>query len=95
MVKAGEKKELIHLEVEKSRLNREKSMLVMNKSLILYFVFMFVAVLGFVNHYISRTMLNVLILMGLCVLVIGTIPYVKTMHAEEKRLDELIKRMTK
>ncbi|MFC1723306.1 hypothetical protein ACFL0V_04155 [Nanoarchaeota archaeon] len=85
------KKEVIHLEVEKSRLNREKSMLVMNKALILYFVFMFVAVLGFVNHYINRTMLNVLVIMGLCVLVIGTIPYIKTMHDEEKRLDDLIK----
>ncbi len=92
-MKTGVNKELIHLEVEKSRLNREKSMLVMNKSLILYFVFMFVAVLGFINHYINRTMLNVLIIMGLCVLVIGTIPYVKTMHTEEQRLNELIKKM--
>ncbi len=91
----GIKKEVIDLEVEKSRLNREKSMLVMNKSLILYFAFMFVAVLGFINGYINRTLLNVLIVMGLCVLIIGTIPYVKTMHSEEKRLDDLLRRLTK
>jgi hypothetical protein len=68
-------------------------MLVMNKSLILYFVFMFVAVLGFINGYINRTLLNVLIVMGLCVLIIGTVPYVKTMHAEERRLNDLIARV--
>ena len=90
MAKQGATKEIIILEVEKSRLNREKSMLVMNKSLILYFVFMFVAVLGFINGYINRTLLNVLIVMGLCVLIIGTVPYVKTMHAEEQRLNDLI-----
>jgi uncharacterized membrane protein (Fun14 family) len=54
---------------------------------------MFVAVLGFVNGYINRTLLNVLIIMGLCVLIIGTVPYVKTMHAEEERLNDLIKKV--
>lgn len=89
----SKQKEIILLEVEKSRLNREKSMLVMNKSLILYFVFMFVAVLGFINGYINRTLLNILIIMGLCVLIIGTVPYVKTMHDEEQRLNNLIARV--
>ena len=93
MAKQGTKQEVVMLEVVKSRLNREKSMLVMNKSLILYFVFMFVAVLGFINGYINRTLLNVLIVMGLCVLIIGTVPYVKTMHAEERRLNDLIARV--
>jgi hypothetical protein len=88
-------KEVILLEVEKSRLNREKSMLVMNKSLILYFVFMFVAVLGFINGYVTRTLLNVLIVMGLSVLIIGTVPYVKTMHEEERRLNDLLVRVKK
>ena len=91
----GLKKDVIEIEVEKSRLNREKSILVMNKSLILYFAFMFVAVLGFINGYINRTLLNVLIIMGLCVLIIGTVPYVRTMHSEEKRLNELIQRFGK
>jgi len=95
MVVHGVQKELIELEVEKSRLNREKSILVMNKSLILYFAFMFVAVLGFINGYINRTLLNVLIVMGLCVLIIGTVPYVKTMHSEENRLNDLIQRVSK
>jgi hypothetical protein len=87
------KKGVIELEVEKSRLNREKSILVMNKSLILYFSFMFVAVLGFINNHISRILLDILIIMGLCVLIIGTVPYIRTMYAEEKRLDDLLRRI--
>ncbi|MFH1064217.1 MAG: hypothetical protein V1729_04000 [Candidatus Woesearchaeota archaeon] len=95
MAAKGLTKEVIDLEVEKSRLNREKSMLVMNKSLILYFAFMFVAVLGFINGYISRNLLNVLIVMGLCVLIIGTVPYVRTMQSEEKRLNDLLQQLRK
>ena len=95
MAKHGLSKAVIDLEVEKSRLNREKSMLVMNKSLILYFCFMFVAVLGFINGYVNKTLLNVLIVMGLCVLIIGTVPYVKTMRYEEQRLNDLVKRLMK
>ena len=88
-------KEIIDLEVEKSRLNREKSMLVMNKGPILYFAFMFIAVIGFINGYLNQTLLNVLIVMGLLVLIIGTVPYVKTMHEEEERLNSLIAELRK
>ena len=88
-------KEIIDLEVEKSRLNREKSMLVMNKGLILYFAFMFIAVIGFINGYLTQTLLNILIVMGLLVLIIGTVPYVKTMHEEEERLNNLIQGLKK
>ena len=88
-------KEIIDLEVEKSRLNREKSMLVMNKGIILYFAFMFIAVVGFINAYLSQTLLNVLIVMGLLVLIIGTVPYIKTMHEEEDRLNSLISSLKK
>ena len=88
-------REVIDLEVEKSRLNREKSMLVMNKGLILYFAFMFIAVIGFINGYLNQTLLNVLIVMGLLVLIIGTVPYIKTMHEEEERLNALISELRK
>ncbi len=84
-------KEIIEVEVEKSRLNREKAMLVLNKSLFIYFCFLFVAVIGFINAYISKNMLNVLIVVGLLALIIGTVPYVRTMKAEEKKLDDIIR----
>jgi len=88
-------KQIINIELENSRLNREKSMLVMNKSLFLYFSFMFIAVIGFVNGYLSRGFLNGLIFMGLCVLLIGTVPYVKTMHREQEVLNRLLTELRK
>ena len=78
-------KEIIELELEKSRIDREKSMLVLNKGL-----FLFVAVMGFINGYLSKDLLNILIIMSLCVIIIATLPYIKTMHKEEKRLETLI-----
>jgi len=88
-------KEIIELEVEKSRLNREKAILVLNKSLFIYFCFLFIGVIGFINAYISRNLLNILIIIGLIVLIIGTIPYVQTMKQEEKKLDEIIASLKK
>jgi hypothetical protein len=83
-------KEIVEIEVEKSRLNREKAMIVLNKSLFIYFCFLFVGIIGFINAYVSKTLLNLIIFVGLVVLVIGTIPYVQTMKAEEKKLNSLI-----
>ena len=83
-------KEIIDLEIEKSRIDREKSMLVLNKGLFLYFAFLFVAVMGFINGYLSKDLLNILIIMSLCIIIIATLPYIKTMHKEERRLETLI-----
>ncbi len=83
-------KQLVDLELERSRLNREKSVLVLNKALFLYFCFLFVGVIGFVNNYISATYLNILIILALIALIMGIFPYVSVMYKEEKRLDKLI-----
>lgn len=81
---------IIDLEIEKSKLNREKSMLVLNKALLLYFGFLLIGILGFVNRYIDRFMFNLLILMGLIVLVVGIIPYIRTMREEERNINRMI-----
>ncbi|PLW79780.1 hypothetical protein C0585_06135 [Candidatus Woesearchaeota archaeon] len=83
----------LDLEIEKSRLNREKSMLVLNKSLLLYFSFLFVAIVGFISGNLGRQTLNILVFIGFGILFIGTWPYVKTMKAEEKKLDDIIKEL--
>ena len=83
-------KQIIELELEKSRIDREKSMLVLNKGLFLYFCFLFVAVMGFINGYLSRDLLNILIIMSLTIIIIATLPYIRTMHTEEKRISTLI-----
>ena len=79
--------------IEKSRLNREKSMLILNKALLLYFTFLFVGVIGFVYGYVDGLWLNILIIMGLGVLIIGILPYIRIIQAEEKKLDDMLKEL--
>ncbi len=81
---------IVDLEIEKSKLNREKSMLVLNKALILYFGFLLISIVGFVNGYITQSLFNLLIIMGLIVLVIGIVPYIKTMREEERHINKMI-----
>mgnify|MGYP001489607632 CR=1 FL=1 len=83
-------KTIISIELEKSRLEREKSMLVLNKAMFLYFSFLFVGILGFINQYLTQKMLNLLVIMGLIVLIIGTLPYINIMTSEGKKLDKMI-----
>lgn len=84
------KTEVIYLEIEKSRINREKSKLVLDKSFVLYFSFLLVGVIGFAFNYITSLILNILIISGIVILVIGTIPYVYIIHKEEKRINDLL-----
>ena len=88
-------KEIIYLEIEKSKINREKSKLVLNKSLALYIAFMLVGIVGFAFEYIDSLLLNVLVITGIVVLLIGTVPYLLITHREEKSINELLRRLKK
>ena len=87
--------EIDMLELEKSKISREKASVVLNKGLTLYVAFLLVGIIGFANEYIDSFMLNVLVIAGIVVLVISTLPYVIIVHNEErwinKRLQELKK----
>ena len=87
--------EIDMLELEKSTISREKASVVLNKGLTLYVAFLLVGIIGFANEYIDSFMLNVLVIAGIVVLVISTLPYVIIVHNEErwinKRLQELKK----
>ena len=91
MAKLSERERAVmEVELEKSKLNREKSMLVLNKALFLYFLFLFIGVIGFVNNYVTAFYLNTLIVLALVALILGTIPYISTMRKEEKNLNKLV-----
>lgn len=83
-------KQIIQLEMEKSRISREKGMVILNKSVFLYFTFMFIGVLGFVNKYLTSKMLNFVIVMGLVALVVGTMPYILASHREQRKLSVIL-----
>ena len=95
MSKKGDEKEIMYLEIEKSRINREKSRIVLNKSLLLYVLFMIVGIVGFASDYIDSMMLNVLIMAGIAVLVIGTIPYLIITHKEERKINGFLEELKK
>jgi hypothetical protein len=81
----------IYLEIERSKLKRERDRVVMEKSIFLYFLFMMVAILGFVFKYIDILYANLLVVFGIIVLLIGVIPYTIRAHKDEKFIDSLLK----
>lgn len=81
---------LLQLEIEKSKLNREKSLLLLDKSLLMYFAFLIIGVVGFVNKYLDARYLNIMIVLSFGVLAVGLVPYMLTMSREEKKLNALI-----
>jgi hypothetical protein len=92
---SGNDKEIIYLEIEKSRINREKGAIILNKSLVLYFVFMFVGIVGFIFEYIDNVTMNVLIIIGILLLFIGTLPYHLLVKNEETKINNYLKRLKK
>ena len=85
--------QIVYLEIEKSRIEREKAQIVLNKSVSLYILFMFVGAIGFVYDYFNATMLNVLVVLGIVILLIGTIPYLLIVNKEEKKIKSYLERL--
>jgi hypothetical protein len=83
----------IYVELEKSRMERERVILFLNKTFVFYFAYLATGLLGFINKFITPTFLNFMVISGLFVLVIGTIPFVRTMQKEEKKIDALLERL--
>ena len=86
-------REIIYLEIEASKINREKAKIVLNKSLTLYVVFMVVGIFGFTFGYMSRLSLNLLILTGVIIIILGAIPYLVVTEKEEKKIKKLIEEL--
>ena len=80
---------LLEINIERSRIARERAILVFLESLFIYFSFMFIAVFGFVNKFLNGETLNWLVLAGLLALCIGVLPSVYMMFKEGKKFDEL------
>ncbi len=88
-------REITYLELERSRINREKSKLVLNMGLVLYFGFLIAGVIGFAFHYIDSTFLNVLVICGILILIVSTFPYLIIVHREESWIKLKLYRLKK
>ncbi|MBI2541860.1 hypothetical protein HYV80_04075 [Candidatus Woesearchaeota archaeon] len=83
-------KQTIMLKIEKVKLQREQSLLILNKSIMLFFAFFAVAIVGLVNKLVTPTQLNILIIIGVLALVVGVLPYSIDAKKEEKELEKTI-----
>ncbi len=81
---------LMELNLEKVKLDRQKAVIALDKSLFLYFTFLFVAVMGFINGLADLNALNALVVLGIAVLIVGSIPYLRYTIKQKNMLDELI-----
>jgi len=83
-------KQIIMLKIEKVKLQRERSLLILNKGVMLFFAFLAVAIIGLVNNIITTFQLNIMIAIGVLALVIGVLPYGIASRKEEKILEKTI-----
>ena len=84
-------KQYIMLCIEKSKLNRERAILILDKWLLLFMAFIVLGVIGFLNNFINQLTLNVLVIAGLCVLLLSVIPYTNIAKKSEKEIDRILK----
>jgi uncharacterized membrane protein YidH (DUF202 family) len=81
----------INLSIERSRLKREQSQIILNKGLMLFFAFiLFAVILQQVYKNVSELLTNMLILGGLVVMGISIIPYMGAVKEEEQKIDRLM-----
>ena len=78
------------IEVERMKIDRQKAVVSLDKSLFIYFTFLFVAIFGFLNGIASLQMLNLLVVLGILLLILGSIPYFRYTVRQRKTFDKLI-----
>jgi len=86
-------KQLVYLELEQAHFNTSNAIAVFNRATVMYFILLLFAVFGLINNYLTKVMLNVLVMMGLGVLFIGAIPYFRNIVYERRTIDALIKKV--
>jgi hypothetical protein len=88
-------KQTISLRIELSKLQREEAILILNKSIFLFFAFLAIGFVGYINGFLSNVMLNFFIIVAAIALVIGILPYSTAAKKEQKALKKLLEELTK
>ena len=83
-------KQMIFLEIEKSKIKRSRSMMLLNKGMIIFVAFFVIAIIALLNKSIDQYFFNFMILGGILILVIAIVLHSKTSSEEEKKLDDMI-----
>ena len=83
-------KQMIFILMEKSKIKRERSMMILNKGFMIFFAFVIIAVLVRINDVIPQLYINLLFLFGIVVLIFGIALYSNVINEEEKNLDKIL-----
>jgi len=87
-------KQYMYLLIEKSRLDRERAHLIMDKGVILFFAFLVASVVLMQNQVLTKTVFNLLVVSAVCVLIVAVTPYASASKKTDQQIDELMKKLT-
>ncbi len=83
-------KQYIEIKMEKLRLDREKTSMVFNKGLFLYFSFVVLGIFGVSTRIMDQYTLYTLILIGIFVLIVAVVPYIMQNKKAEDDLNKML-----
>ena len=83
-------KQLIFILVEKSKIQRERSMAILNKGFMVFFAFVIIAAMSNIYEIVPGEYIRYLFLFSIVVLVFAAYTYQSAIHKEEKTLDALL-----
>ena len=83
-------KQLIFILIEKSKIQRERSMAILNKGFMIFFAFVIVAAMSNIFEIIDKIYITYLFLFSITVLIVAAYTYQSAVKKEEKTLDALL-----
>ena len=83
-------KQMIFVLIEKAKIQRERSMAILNKGVLAFLAFLIIAYLSRANNLIPQIYINILFLFSVVVLAAAAGTYLSTLSKEEKILDNLL-----
>ena len=83
-------KQMIFIIIEKSKVQRERSIIILNKGFLVFLTLIIVAYLSRIYDLVSQLYINILFIFGVVVLIISMITYYRIILDEEKTLDILL-----
>ncbi len=83
-------KQLLFILIERSKVQRESSMSIVNKGFMIFFVFLAIVYFGKLNNLVSQAYINILFGLGIGVLIFSIVSYYSVVRREEKILNRLL-----
>ena len=83
-------KQLIFILIEKSKIQRERSMALLNKGFLIFITFIIITYLSKANNLLPQIYISILFIFGIIVLIAVVVTYQGVLSKEEKTLDNLL-----